>query len=927
MYSFLRIMLLLLFGIIAQSSCVEAVEPIKIGVLAFRPKPQTLQQWQPLAIALQQALPGHDFQVDAYAFDELEQAVLDKQIDFVLTNPGHYVLLTKKVGLSAPLATLSVDQAGHPLSLFGGVIFARAELGDINTLADIKDKTVASVSTDSFGGYQMQAYELIDAGIRVPQGDKLLTIGMPQDKVVQAVLELRAEVGFVRTGVLESMAREGKLDLDRLKIINAKPFPGTSLRLSTRLYPEWAFAVMPHVDSKLARHVAAALYVLEDNAEAVKAMNIHGFVVSPDYTPVADLLKTLRLPPFHTMPSFTLHDVLARYFWQLLLACYALFLILLLGIRLWLTRRKLASQHRLLLRQKQQLQEREQHLQAIIENEPECIYIVGADGCLRQINPAGLKMLEADELESVLGLPLIKMVADAYRREFAEMHRQVLAGSATRLVFECIGLRGGRRWIETHAVPLHRDGGTLHLAVARDISERKQAEDALRESHQSMDLLLNSMAEGAYGLDVNGNCSFVNRSFLRILGYDAAEQVIGRHMHDLIHYRYPDGVAYPEAECRMYAVMKNKREFSCAEEVFWRRDGTPVPVEYWVQPIETDGEVHGAVVTFIDITERKKALEAVRQSELKFHALYDSTNDAVIMLDQQGCFDCNKAALLLFGCDSCQEFCHVGLAGLSLSPEADVAAAANLKDVYVKQAFEHGSARFEWRFRRLDTGQDFFADVQLSAMNFDGKAILQATIRDISERKQIEEQAQRLAFYDPLTQLPNRRLLNERIAQAISLNRRRGGYSALMFLDLDNFKPLNDAYGHAAGDLLLIEAARRLSECVREIDTVARFGGDEFVVMLGELSCDRLEALAQAGKVAEKICSKLAERYQLRLDDESEQPSRILNHQCTVSIGLTLFGNHDVRTVEVLKWADAAMYQAKHAGRNQIRIHDGGTES
>lgn len=923
MNDMMRIPLLLLLSIMMALVTVHAAEPIKIGVLAFRPKPQTLQQWQPLAVALKQALPEQDFLVEAYTFHELEGAVATKQVDFVLTNPGHYVMLTRRIGLSAPLATLSVDQNGQPSSLFGGVIFTRAGQANIDTLSDIKGKTVATVSTDSFGGYQMQAYELIRFGIDLPKDTHLISTNMPHDNVVAAVLTGHAEVGFVRTGVLEAMVREGTLNLNQLKVLNPQAVSGSQLLLSTQLYPEWAFAVMPHVDSKLARHVAAALYVLEDNTAAVKAMNIHGFVVPPNYSPVADLLKALRLPPFDAMPTFTLRDVWKRYLWQIMLALYAITLIVLLGVRLFLVRRKLQAQHGILLQQKHQLQLREAHLNAIIENEPECIKIVDADGNLVQMNPAGLRMVECENPQQVLGKPVEHIVAPEYRRDYADMHQRVLAGSSVQMVFEIIGLKGSRRWMESHGVPLQTDSGLLQLAVARDISERKQAEDALRDSHRKMDLLLNSMAEGAYGVDTRGNCTFVNRSFLHILGYDSSKEVIGRHMHDLIHYAYPDGSTYPESECRMYGVLRSKQLINCADEVFWRKDGRAVPVEYWIQPIETDDEIRGAVVTFVDITERRQAQEAIRQSELKFHTLFDSTNDAVLMLDASSCLDCNKATLILFGCTSREDICYHHIARLSLPLQPDGSDSVALIEQHIDSAMQHGSARFEWVYKRFDTGLTFSADVQLSSMVLDGRQVIQATIRDISERKKMEEQVHRLAFYDPLTQLANRRLLSDRLSQNCAINKRRGYFSALIFIDLDNFKPLNDNHGHAVGDLLLIDAANRLKQCVREMDTVARFGGDEFVVLLSDLSSDQVESKAQAAMIAEKIRAALSVPYQLEIPYDGTVEQHVVCHVCTASIGVAVFGNQTSRTADLLKWADNAMYKAKKSGRNQIRVHEG----
>jgi diguanylate cyclase (GGDEF)-like protein/PAS domain S-box-containing protein len=195
-----------------------------------------------------------------------------------------------------------------------------------------------------------------------------------------------------------------------------------------------------------------------------------------------------------------------------------------------------------------------------------------------------------------------------------------------------------------------------------------------------------------------------------------------------------------------------------------------------------------------------------------------------------------------------------------------------------------------------------------------------ALFTDISERKALEAQMHQMAYFDSLTGLPNRRMLSDRLGQAMAASKRSGLYGALMFLDLDNFKPLNDTHGHEVGDLLLIEVARRLTECLREMDTVARFGGDEFVVMLGELDTSLPRSTEEAAGVAEKIRASLAEPYLLSVALQGQEPVTV-EHHCSASIGVSLFVDHEFSQAEVMKWADAAMYQAKEAGRNAIRFY------
>ncbi|MFU8787628.1 MAG: EAL domain-containing protein [Methylobacter sp.] len=192
------------------------------------------------------------------------------------------------------------------------------------------------------------------------------------------------------------------------------------------------------------------------------------------------------------------------------------------------------------------------------------------------------------------------------------------------------------------------------------------------------------------------------------------------------------------------------------------------------------------------------------------------------------------------------------------------------------------------------------------------------TFTDISQRKADEERIKNLAYYDSLTTLPNRTLLFDRLKLALNTSKRNKTYGALMFLDLDNFKSLNDTLGHDRGDQLLIEVGRRLQSCVREADTVARLGGDEFVVMLEALDQQQPEATAQAHAIAEKIRSTLAEFYLLKNNLETT-PDAVVEHYSTGSIGFVLFLGHETSSEELLKRADLAMYQAKQAGRNTIR--------
>ncbi|MGO9446782.1 MAG: diguanylate cyclase domain-containing protein [Thiobacillaceae bacterium] len=303
-----------------------------------------------------------------------------------------------------------------------------------------------------------------------------------------------------------------------------------------------------------------------------------------------------------------------------------------------------------------------------------------------------------------------------------------------------------------------------------------------------------------------------------------------------------------------------------------------------------------------------------------FRQLFESSPDPAWIIDGNRFVECNEAAIRALGYTSREEFLNVHPSKLSPPKQPDGQDSYDKAESMMAIAKDTGLHRFDWVHTKAN-GANFVAEVTLSIIDPVDRQVIYCVWRDITERKQMEDQVRQLAFYDPLTQLPNSRLLNDRLNQAMAASKRSLCYAALMFLDLDNFKPLNDMHGHVAGDLLLIEAADRLKSFVREMDTVARFGGDEFVLILSDLNIDEVKATSHAENVAGKIRNRLSEPYLLTIKREGKADVSV-EHQCTVSTGVALFMNHEVSPDDILKWADTAMYQAKAEGRNSIRFYD-----
>ena len=407
-----------------------------------------------------------------------------------------------------------------------------------------------------------------------------------------------------------------------------------------------------------------------------------------------------------------------------------------------------------------------------------------------------------------------------------------------------------------------------------------------------------------------------NEAAIRTLGYASREEFLNVHPSKLSPPRQPDGQdSYAKAETMM-AIARDEG-LHRFEWIHSKADGTNFVAEVTLSIVALEGR-QAIYCVWRDITERKSIEDKLLRQNNVLSAIIENFPGAISLFDA----DLHLAAF------------NNQFRQLMELPDALLAK----PDLYFEDIIRYNVSRGEYGpgdpeqqvaasvARARNCKQHKFERVrpngtalEVRGMPLPGGGFVSIYI-DVTERKEMEEQVRQLAFYDALTNLPNRRLLSDRLSQAMAASKRSACYGALMFLDLDNFKPLNDTHGHVVGDLLLMEVAQRLKGCIREMDTVARFGGDEFVVMLSELTTDQAQATLQAEIVAEKIRLALSEAYLLQIRREG-MPESVVEHCCTVSIGVALFVNHKASEDDILKWADAAMYQAKDAGRNSIRFH------
>jgi diguanylate cyclase (GGDEF)-like protein/PAS domain S-box-containing protein len=428
---------------------------------------------------------------------------------------------------------------------------------------------------------------------------------------------------------------------------------------------------------------------------------------------------------------------------------------------------------------------------------------------------------------------------------------------------------------------------------------------ALKESETRFKALADNASALVWMSGTDKLCNYFNKVWLEFTGLSVVQEMGNGWMQGV----HPQD--FQRCQDTYVSAFDARQEFSMDYRLR-RFDGEyRWLTDHGVPRYDDTGIFLGYIGTCIDITERKQMESSLRLTA----SVFAYAHEGISIADAMGhIVDVNQAFTRITGY-SREEV-------IGKNPRI-LQSGRYSKDFYVEMWREllntgHWSGEV---WNKHKGGEEYVENITISVVRDEHGNVQQfmALFSDISHRKRMEEQVNQLAFYDTLTLLPNRRLLCERLNLSMAASKRSGLYGAVMFLDLDNFKPLNDLHGHGVGDLLLMEVAKRLTACVREVDTVARFGGDEFVVILSELDLNKIKAQEKARIVAEKICSSLAAPYLMTVQNFGT-PARVVEHQSSASIGVVVFENDQATQDEVLKWADAAMYQAKGAGRNSIRV-------
>lgn len=471
-------------------------DEVVIAVLAFSGEQYAKKSWQPTVDYLQTHIPEHDFKliaVEPINVDRLEYLVEMEEVDFVITQPITYVDLAVLYG-AVSILTL-VDKSKY--AQFGSVIFTHADNSNINQLTDINNPVIAAASPKGLGGWLIGYNTFLEAGVDLHKQAKAVRFLGVQDNIVKAILSKTADVGIVRTGVLERMIDKNILNVEQLHIINSKNQPDFPYYLSTALYPEWALAKTQKVSNKLAKQVASVLLSMPENSIAAQKRGYWEWISPIDYQPIHTLMKKLKIGAYANYGKVSLIEYIKQHILQV-----ALFIIVLLMI--------------------------------------------------------------------------------------------IIASI----------------WI---------------FRLNRGL---KKAQYSLTEQHH---LILNSVDDGIYGVDLSGQCTFINKAMTEITGWQASD-LIGKQQHDILHHSHSDGSHFPVKECPVYHTFVDGKSRFIEKDIFWKKDGNFFAVEYSCTTVKDKNQkILGSVVVFRDISEKQKTAQmlAQYQSDLFHRARVNTMGEMV----------------------------------------------------------------------------------------------------------------------------------------------------------------------------------------------------------------------------------------------------------------------------------------------------------
>ncbi len=535
-------------------------ERITIGVMAFRPKNQMQGELKSLERHLEKRLTGVTVQLEPLNYSELERALELRQLDFILTNPSHYMKLRTGNSLSGAIATMVEKDHGHNLAAMGGTIAVLSDRSDINSLEDLEGKRIGAIGKASLGGFQAQAFEALQKGLRIGKELTVTYTDTPHDRAIYLLLERKVDAAFVRSGVLEDMAQEGRLDLKKIKILNHQDAPAFPFSASTRLYPQWPFVALPHVRERLARGVAAALLSYEPVSTEVLA----GFTIPADYSSVEFLMKELRLPPYDKQRVISADEIWNQYRWQSITTLGGTGIITGLSIMLLISNRRIRAAN-------QAAKKAERVLRNLYDIIPDAIYVSEfPSGRVVDCNQSACTAL-GREREEILTLAVADIDAKFCEGRELAAWGQLTPGKYLTLESSHRRADGSSFPVEINITLFEHENERRIVGIARDISERKWLEENLLKTEVKFSSIFRNSPDLIAITEVSSGKYFeVNDAFERVIGY-SREEVIGKTSLEL------DVWESPEDRIQMLKEVADSRRLMNYRTTFRRKNGGIFP--------------------------------------------------------------------------------------------------------------------------------------------------------------------------------------------------------------------------------------------------------------------------------------------------------------------------------------------------------------
>lgn len=550
-------------------------------------------------------------------------------------------------------------------------------------------------------------------------------------------------------------------------------------------------------------------------------------------------------------------------------------------------------------RMEEELRRREQYQRTLLDNFPFLVWLKDEQSLLLAANVEFARTVGAASPLELEGKSDFELFPHDLATQYIADDKEVMeSGVPKHLEEPFVDAHGNHLWIETWKSPLVVDGKTLGtVGFFRDITKRKEIELRLEETRWLLHSVLQGIPDPVWMKDANGAFLICNQGVARLLN-TTVEAIIGKTDHDFF-----------DAELANFYQQKDRTAMEAGQvrinDEWWTfgDNGERALMETRKVPVKgTDGRFLGVLGVARDITERKRIEESLGMREREFRTLVENTPDTVARFGPNLRRKFVNPALAKFLGKDAEE-----LLGKT-TIEVPGGAPGELAATKLMEVFRTGQP-LEFEYLGYDKDGNETCSLMRMAPEFNSKGEVESVLsvgRDITEMNAFRYKIHQMAFFDTLTNLPNRALFNDRLGQMITDAAWHGQSAGLMMIDMDRFKTVNDTMGHAVGDELLCEAARRLTECVRSYDTVARLGGDEFAVILPDIRSG-----ADLGRVASKMLEKFDERFLLDGKD--------IFVSC--SIGIAIYPNDGTDGQDLLKFADSAMYYAKRSGRNNFRFY------